>query len=73
VIAAKKTSQPDASDPQPASLLVKAPEASRMLCISERKLWAMTNAGEIPCVRIGAAVRYSRASLESWIAEQEST
>ena len=29
VIAAKKTSQPDASEPQPASLLVKAPEAAQ--------------------------------------------
>ena len=27
----------------------------------------MTNAGEIPCVRLGRSVRYSMADLQQWI------
>jgi len=54
------------------SLLLTRAEASQMLKISERLLWGMTMPrGEIPCRRIGAKlVRYERAALEKWIAEQ---
>jgi excisionase family DNA binding protein len=52
-------------------LLVKPPEAARLLSISARKLWQMTNCGELPCVRIGAAVRYSPADLEAWVESQK--
>lgn len=54
------------------ALLVKAREAARLLSISERKLWELTNCGAVPCVRIGAAVRYSPADLEAWIENQKS-
>ncbi len=57
------------SKPEP--LLVKASEAARLLGIGTRKLWTMTNTGEIPCVRFGTAVRYSLATLRAVIARKE--
>ncbi len=55
--------------PTPATgLLLRSRDASRALAISERTLWALTQRGEIPCIRIGRSVRYSRADLEAYIA-----
>ena len=48
-------------------LLVKAPEAAKMLAVSPRVLWTLTNTGEMPCVRIGRSVRYDLADLREWI------
>ena len=47
-------------------LLLKPREAARLLAISERKLWQLTNCREIGAVRIGRAVRYSYADLRAW-------
>ncbi len=53
-------------------LLLNAREAAELLGISPRKLWELTAPrGPIRCVRIGRAVRYSFATLEQWVAEQE--
>ena len=54
-------------------LSLRPAEAAVSLGISERLLWSKTNAGEIPCVRIGRAVVYSIAALETWLAEQAGT
>jgi excisionase family DNA binding protein len=51
-------------------LLVRPPEAARMLNLGERKLWEMTNRKRVPHVRIGKAVRYSPEDLRAWIQEQ---
>ncbi len=51
-------------------LLLRPSEAARALAISPRKLWAMTNCGEIPCVRLGRAVRYRPSDLTVWIDSQ---
>jgi len=56
-----------ASSDNTAPLLWKPDEAARSLAISPRKLWAMTNTGEIPSVRLGRAVRYDPADLREWI------
>ena len=47
--------------------LVPAKEAATLLAIGSRKLWELTNCGEIPHVRIGRAIRYDVADLEQWI------
>ncbi len=52
-------------------LLMTPDEAAGALTISPRKLWAMTNCGEIPCVRIGRSVRYDPDDLRLWIEEQK--
>ena len=48
-------------------LLVDAREAARLLSISERTLWSITNQGLIKVVRIGRSVRYPRSSLEDFV------
>lgn len=51
-------------------LAFSAPEAARAIGISERLLWSMTKAGEVPHMRIGTRVIYPVAALEKWLAEQ---
>lgn len=48
--------------------LMTVKDAAAYLAISERKLWDMSNTGEIPCVRLGRAVRYDLQDLDSFIA-----
>lgn len=52
--------------PADAPLLVDAKRAAAMLSISPRTLWALTNCGDIRCVRIGRAVRYDPADLTAY-------
>jgi excisionase family DNA binding protein len=51
----------------PPALLVESREAARLLAVSPRTLWSLTARGDLPCVRIGRAVRYSLADLESFV------
>ena len=51
-------------------LLLSSKEAAKLLSISERTLWTITNAGKIPCVRILGAKRYARSDIEKFIVEQ---
>ena len=52
-------------------LLLKPKETAAMLSLSERKLWSLTNGRQIPCVRIGKAVRYDVNDLRAWIEQQK--
>lgn len=61
---------PMANSPK-VKLLLKPSDAAEALSISPRKLWAMTNAGEIPCVRFGKSVRYDPTDLREWIDAQK--
>jgi excisionase family DNA binding protein len=60
-----------ASTITPNNLLVRPRDAARMLAISERKLWELTNRNLIRAVRIGRAVRYDMRDLEAFIAAQK--
>lgn len=55
----------------PVLRLLKAKEAAEALAISERKLWTMTDEGEIPHIRLGRSVRYPVAELQRWIEENQ--
>lgn len=55
----------------PDRLLVTVREAAQRLAVSERTLFTLTAAGELPAVRIGRAVRYSVAALEKFIADRQ--
>ena len=55
-----------------APLLVDAREAARLLDISARLLWALTNRGAIRSKRIGRLVRYRPEDLRDFIAGQQS-
>lgn len=59
------------SDITPQALLVNAREAARLLAISERKLWSLTAAAEVPHLRIGRSVKYPLDGLRQWIEAQE--
>ncbi len=59
------------STTQPTLLLTPA-DAAKALAISPRKLWSMTDAGDIPRIKMGRSVRYSLADLQAWIKEQAS-
>ena len=48
-------------------LLLKPDEAAAALAISPRTLWGLTSNGELPCLRIGRAVRYDPRDLTCWI------
>jgi excisionase family DNA binding protein len=50
--------------------LLSTKEAAVFLAISPRKLWELTNCGEIPHLRIGRAVRYVPEDLETWVEKQ---
>ena len=52
------------------AILLRPEQAAEMLAIGERKLWAMTQANQIPCVRFGRAVRYSAEALTEWVQQQ---
>ena len=53
------------------TLLLKTPQAAKLLGISPRKLWELANCGEIPSLRIGRCLRFRKKSLEEWIEKQE--
>jgi hypothetical protein len=53
-------------------LLLTPAEAALALGISPRLLWSRTKLGEIPCIRIASAVRYSPVALQEWICRANS-
>lgn len=57
--------------PETRSLLLRPAEAARLLAISPRKLWEITNTGEIPFVRIGRCLRYAPAALAAWVTARQ--
>jgi excisionase family DNA binding protein len=64
--------RPDVTVPIESKVLLTTAEAAALLSISERMLWTMSDAGDIPVVRIGkTAKRYRRASLEAWAERTE--
>lgn len=50
-------------------LLISPREAARLLSISQRTLWKLTQDGVIPRVKMGRSVRYSVEGLRQWLAE----
>lgn len=53
---------------QPTTLLVTPREASRLLSVSERTLYALVRRGELAAVRIGPrGIRYDVDDLRNWI------
>lgn len=50
------------------AILIGMHEGAKMLGISTRTLWTLTNAGEIPHVRIGRRVLLNVSAVREWIA-----
>ena len=66
---------PPPMPPLPASppKLITARDAAKALAICEKTLWALTERGEIPVVRIGRSVRYDPHDLSRWIEQKKAT
>ncbi len=58
------------ASPATETLLIRPPEAARLLGISPRTLWSLTRTGALRHVRVGRLVRYSRAALADWVQER---
>jgi excisionase family DNA binding protein len=58
----------DKSDAQEGSALLRVEVAARTLQIGRSKAYQLIATGELPSVRIGAAVRVPREALDAWIA-----
>lgn len=58
---------------EPKRLLWTAVQAAEALAISPRKLWSLTNSGDVPCVRIGRCVRYVPDELSAWIDQRRTS
>jgi excisionase family DNA binding protein len=60
----------DGASPQ--HLALRPRQAAKVLGISERKLWSLKAAGEIPFIQLGRATLYPVAALKRWLDEQTS-
>jgi excisionase family DNA binding protein len=52
-------------------LLLSPREAAAALGISERTLWSLTQARDVPSLRIGRLVKYRNEALTAWLAAKE--
>jgi prophage regulatory protein len=52
------------------ALALRPREAAAALGISERALWALTAAGEVPHIKLGRCVLYQVSALEKWLSEK---
>ena len=50
--------------------LLTARQAAARLAISTRKLWELSNRGEIPVIRVDRAVRYDPSDLAAYVDSQ---
>lgn len=50
-------------------LALSARDAAAALSIGERTLWALTNSGQVPCVRLGRKVLYPVHLLRQFLTE----
>lgn len=53
--------------------LLTAEETAKLLTVSPRTVWALTKTGELPAIRIGRSVRYSRQDIDAFIAARRTT
>lgn len=65
-----KTTATNGSDGIIEPLAVRAGEACRIMGMSRRKLWELTNRNLIPHVRCGRAILYPVHLLREWLTEQ---
>ncbi|MDG2012397.1 MAG: helix-turn-helix domain-containing protein [Pirellulaceae bacterium] len=59
------------SNPPKPTLLLTATQAAEALAISPRKLWGMTQSGQVPHIRLGRCLRYPADDLRLWIDAQK--
>lgn len=50
--------------------LLRPEEAARLLAVKTSWVYEAVRAGRVPCLRVGRHIRFTRAMLEEWLAEQ---
>jgi excisionase family DNA binding protein len=53
------------------SLLLSIKQAATALSVSERTVWTMVHNGELPHMRLGRRLLFSRTALEAWVARRQ--
>ena len=53
--------------------LLKVSEVAELLQLRTDRVYALTRAGEIPCLRFGRTLRFRAEAIERWLEEQEQT
>jgi excisionase family DNA binding protein len=66
------SSPPSDTPSQEPPRLLTARDAAKALAVCQKTLWSLTEAGEIPAVRIGRGVRYDPHDLFRWIDARKS-
>jgi excisionase family DNA binding protein len=51
--------------------LLRVKDVARMLAVSEKTVYAWVAGGEMPYLKIGAAVRFRPAAIREWLWEKE--
>ncbi len=50
--------------------LMTPDEMAAAIRLPRRQIYEAVSAGQLPCIRIGRRLRFSRAAIEQWIAAQ---
>lgn len=53
--------------PPPNDTLWKVPDVARFLAVSSSWVYQASAAGTLPCVRLGAAVRFDPDTIRAWV------
>lgn len=50
--------------------LLRPDEAANLLAVKTSWIYEAVRTGRLPCIRIGRHIRFTRALLQEWLAEQ---
>ncbi len=50
--------------------LLRPDEAAHLLSVKTSWVYEAVRTGRVPCVRVGRHIRFTRAMLEEWLAQQ---
>jgi excisionase family DNA binding protein len=50
--------------------LLRPDQAAHLLSVKTSWVYEAVRSGRVPCVRVGRHIRFTRAMLEEWLAEQ---
>lgn len=59
--------------PLPEALLLRAPEAAKLLGISRASAYALLASGQLPHVRLGRSIRIPYHALRTFVAQESAT
>ena len=57
--------------PDNGRMLMTYRQCAEAMAVSEKTIWSLCKAGQLPVIRIGRACRISRRSLDRFITERE--